>query len=103
MRGGQLFRSLCPCRQAEPFTAVGDCARGDGVAPGDSLVLATEASFEALRLKLSSGFERREQPEIDVHRLELAFSRLVVGDDMTACDVVQQRAEGGCDRRQRER
>ena len=36
---------------------------------------------------------RREEPEIDVHRLEAARPRLALGRDVPAGDVVDQRAE----------
>ena len=44
--------------------------------------------------------DRREQAEIDIHRLEGALARFVVGDDVAAGDMVEQRAEGRGRRRQ---
>src|SRR5690606_12931979 len=44
--------------------------------------------------QLCAGFEWRKQAEIDVHRLEGTLAGLVVGDDMAAGDVAEQRAKG---------
>ena len=83
-------RLLSAASQSEPLAAVGQRARRDGVAFGDGLVLAAQPlAFRGLRR-----LDRREQAEIDVHRLEGALARLVVGDDVAAGDVVEQRAEG---------
>ena len=62
--------------------------------------------FSLPRRRLAVGLrrlDRRKQAEIDVHRLEGAFARLVVGDDVAAGDVIEQGAEGGGRRRQRHR
>src|SRR6476660_3125633 len=47
-------------------------------------------AFGPLRLRRGKG---REQPEIDVHRLEAARGAIASGAQMTAGDVIEQRAK----------
>src|SRR5690606_15124907 len=73
----------------------GERACGDRTLFRQCLFLASQSSV--------IGFwdlDRREEPEVDVHRLEGALAGLVIGEDVPTGYVVQQRAES-CRRRRR--
>src|SRR5690606_14380365 len=76
----------------EPLAAVGQRPLADGPLSGGVLVLAAQAL--AVRGGDRPGIDRREQAEIDVHRLEGAAAALLFGKDVTAGDMAEQGAEG---------
>src|SRR5690606_29466402 len=73
---------------AQPLPALRQCAGSERLPFGDGLFLAAQALALALR-----GLHGWEQAEIDVHRLEGAFSGFVLGNDVPAGDVIEQGAE----------